>query len=126
MNPRIALTGLFLVFHAAGAKAEVLTLQWDANRQFVHEGTLAPGKFLEVCGKLRAASRIEWSFQASAPLLSNVHYHQGKEVIYPARHAASNSLSERLIAPVDQEYCWMWTNRGAASAKLSLRLIQAD
>ena len=126
MNPRNVFLGLLLTLLAAGAKAEVLTLQWDANRQFAHEGTLAPGKFLEVCGKLAAASRIDWSFQASAPPLSNVHYHQGKEVIYPARHPASSSLSERLVAPVDQEYCWMWTNRSDLAAKLSLRLVQAD
>ncbi|MBI3147921.1 MAG: hypothetical protein HYZ17_05340 [Betaproteobacteria bacterium] len=99
-----------------------MPLHWDTEGGFQRQTTLRPGQSVEVCGKLPAQTRVKWSFSASAPLESNVHYHEGERVVYPARHEARTTHPETLQLPVAQEYCWMWSNRGGRDAALELRL----
>jgi hypothetical protein len=83
---------------------------------------VAPGKFAEVCGKLLRNDRVAWRFEASGPLDFNIHYHEGKAVRYPAREQAAAKSSGRLRAALDQDYCWMWTNRSGNPVELGLTL----
>jgi len=107
---------------AARAHAELIEIQWDAGQQFQRTVELAPGKFVEVCGKLRAPSTVDWRFESTGKLDFNVHYHEGKEVRFPARQDGVAKLSGQLVVQSDQDYCWMWTSKGAKPASLTLEL----
>jgi hypothetical protein len=106
------------------ANAGVVELSWDAQGMFKHEAEIKAGGILEVCGKLPAKLNIDWSFKSSPALESNIHFHQGKKVVFPAKHEAKESLSERFVTKVAKDYCWMWANRSDKMAQLSLNLTK--
>jgi hypothetical protein len=65
---------------------------------------------------------VSWRFQAGGPLNFNIHYHEGKDVHYPERREALSSASGRLQAALDQDYCWMWTNKAAQPVSVQVVL----
>ena len=113
----------FLVMFAAApvAHAEIIDIQWSGDGRFAHSGAVAAGKFLEICGKFPAGMKVNWEFEASAPMDFNVHYHVDKDVVFPAKMSAVATAKDTLTTKVPQDYCWMWTNPSAAMEKLSVR-----
>jgi hypothetical protein len=105
-----------------GAHAEVVDIAWSGDGRFSHQGLVAPGKFVELCGKLPAGLAVRWDFEAGAPLDFNVHYHVGKEAVFPVKLPAVAAAKDTLVARVEQDYCWMWSNKSAAAAMLSVQL----
>ena len=79
---------------------------------------VAPGKFAEWCGALRAGEKVQWDFQSAEPMDMNVHYHEGKNVHYPVKLDAVKSAKDTLQVVVAQDYCWMWTNKSGRPASL--------
>ena len=116
-----------LVFSFTTCKAEVISFKLEANPSFKNKVNIQPGKFSEVCGKLKKGNLIRWQFDSSAPLEFNIHYHEGKNVIFPYKMSAIKSGEEELLISLDQDYCWMWTNKSKEEVKLemSLRHVQA-
>jgi len=106
------------------ARAEVITIDWDPAGRFEHRQDVAPGKFAEVCGKLTRDQSIRWSFQAGAPLDFNIHYHEGKKVEYPAKQDGVRESQGTLPVGLDQDYCWMWTNKAAVPVALQVQLVR--
>lgn len=106
--------------HAAGES--LVEIQWNPNGVFQHSVDLAPGKFLEVCGKLAKGQVIRWQFESAAELDFNIHYHQGKDVVFPSKLGKVKLAKEALSVPIDQDYCWMWSNKGQSAASLRLQL----
>ena len=104
------------------ARADGVDIRWSADARFTHKTGIGPGKFVEVCGKLAAGQNVRWNFEAGAPLEFNIHYHQGKDVEYPAKLAAAARAEDTLQVKVAQDYCWMWSNKSAAPATLSVTL----
>ena len=102
------------------ARAEIITITWEKAGRFGRVFAVMPGKFLEVCGKLSKGESVAWSFRAGAPVDFNVHYHEGKQVVYPDKRDASVSAHGNLAVAVNQDYCWMWSNKGQASVTVSL------
>ena len=47
-----------LLFPACAAGAEVTDIEWSAEGRFVHETRVAPGEFVELCGKLPAGLKV--------------------------------------------------------------------
>lgn len=111
-----------LAGHAWSA-GQLVGIEWSAQGRFRHTATLPPGAVLEVCGPLETGVLVNWSFTADLPLESNVHYHEGERVTYPAKHPPLKQLEARLVADGKHEFCWMWRNRqnGAATLELELR-----
>ena len=103
------------------AQAEVIDLVWTPAGTFERQLSIAPGKFAELCGALAKGQSVQWSYEASSPLDFNIHYHQGKDVVYPARANAARSEGT-LAVDAAQDYCWMWTNKSAAAVALLVRL----
>jgi len=123
---RCALKGLMLpalVLVASAAHADADDIEWAADGSAAREVQVAPGRFVEWCGKLRRGEKVQWRFDASGPLNFNVHYHQGKDVHFPSKQDAVAKADGTLDIASDQDYCWMWTNKSAtpASLKASLR-----
>jgi hypothetical protein len=104
------------------AAAQMVPVEWDAAGQFSKELAVPPGKFVEACEKLHKGIKVTWSFEAAAPLDFNVHYHEGKQVRFPAKKNQVAKDEGTLTTQLEQDYCWMWTNKGAADATLRLRL----
>ena len=96
--------------------------------------TIVPGKPLEVkarplppyqmheeCGKLLAGDRLEYAWQAKAPLKFNIHYHEGKAVIMPVTRDDVKSDSAEFKALIPQDYCLTW-EAGAQGTLLDYRV----
>jgi hypothetical protein len=105
-------------------RAEIVDISWSGDGRFERRLAVAPGKFAEVCGKLAKAQSVAWRFDASGPLNFNIHYHEGKDVRYPERRDALASASGQLRVALDQDYCWMWTNKTGQPVALQLLLTR--
>ena len=104
------------------AHAEVVDIVWDISGSFQRDMEIAPGKFAEVCGRLRKGQAVAWSFKSDTPMDFNIHYHEGSNVVVPAKRDQTASLDGSLVAPTDQDYCWMWQNGSGSKNKLSVGL----
>jgi hypothetical protein len=80
---------------------------------------LRTGEVHESCHKLDDGVKLSYSFESSSPALFNIHYHQGKEIIYPVAEQIMMSNEGTLSADSMQTYCLMWTN--PQSQTLTLR-----
>jgi len=107
---------------AAMASAHIVDIQWDASGRSVHKAVIQAGKFVEVCGALKPGQKITWSFQGSAPMNFNIHYHLGKQTVYPAKLNDVKAAAQTLQVQAEQVHCWMWSNKTAAAASLELGL----
>ena len=120
LTARIAIAAM-LILGISIASASVQMIEWDNNGEFRHSAEVESGGFAEICGSLSSQEQVDWSFEASDKLDFNIHYHQGDEVVYPAEVEAVAELADLLFAPIDQTYCWMWTNQ--QSFKVSFTLV---
>ena len=114
------------IFCFSTCKAEIFSFKLDANPSFKTQANIQPGKFSEVCGKLKKGNLIRWQFDSSGPLEFNIHYHEGKNVIFPYKMSAIKSGEEELLISLDQDYCWMWTNKSKEEVKLEMSLRHAQ
>jgi hypothetical protein len=119
---RVAGAAFVLALTATGALAEIVAITWDAAGRFERSLGVAPGKFVEACGKLPAGLAVGWNFEAAAPLDFNVHYHVGKTVVYPSKLDAVAAAKDTLRTKVEQDYCWMWSNKSSGPATLQFKL----
>lgn len=101
--------------------AAIVDLDW-VDRSFTKEASIAPQKFLEICGALKKGETVAWQFKGSAATDFNIHYHVGKKVTYPRKLKGVASATGKLAVPIDQDYCWMWTNKAGKSAQLLVNL----
>ena len=84
---------------------------------FRHE--IQPAKIVEECRVLKAQEVVRYSFEASAAVDFNVHFHRGDTVNYPVKKDAISKLEGSFTAPSREEFCWMWSNR--SSSPVSIR-----
>ena len=124
MIHRISLALILAVLCSTAARADIIDIAWNEQGRFERRVSVAPGKFAEVCGKLARADSVAWRFDASGPLNFNIHYHEGKDVRYPERRDALAGASGRLQVALDQDYCWMWTNKSGQAVDLNLLLMR--
>lgn len=115
---------LVAMFGPVTAWADIVDIKWTAG-EFAHKTAIAPSKFLEVCGKLNRSDSVAWNFSGNAAADFNIHYHVGKEVSYPENRKAVASGDGVLSVALDQDYCWMWTNRSAQPIEIALNLKRA-
>jgi hypothetical protein len=110
------------VAFAMPARADLVEIAWDGQGRFERTLTVAPSKFAEVCGKLEKGQSIAWSFQAQQPVNFNIHYHEGKNVVFPEKKNDTASMEGTLAVAVEQDYCWMWQNKRGTPASIVLSL----
>lgn len=122
--PPVLSLALPALLAAAPLRAEIVEIRWTAEQRFEHRFSVAPGKFAELCGAPGQGAEVRWAYEADAALDFNVHYHVGREVVYPVRQPAQAQAAGTLVAAVAQDYCWMWTNRGAQPVALVVRLAR--
>lgn len=120
MRKHLPIAALLAVL--SGAHAEVVDIRWSDTGLFEHKGPVAAGKFVELCGKLPAGLAVRWDFEADLPVDFNVHYQVGKDVVFPNKLSAVASAKSTLVTMIEQDYCWMWTNKAAVASTLSVHL----
>ena len=103
-------------------RADVVDIAWDATDRFETVQSVAPGKFAEVCGRLTQGQSIGWSFTADKPMNFNIHYHAGKQIVFPANQDEATRVEGSLKVRLDQDYCWMWANKSNLPASVQLTL----
>lgn len=109
---------------AAAASSPITEIRWSTDGHFRHEAGVPPGKFIELCGKLAQGAVVRWRFESTAPLDFNIHYHVGKDVVYPARLNQASQAQDVLTIVVPQDYCWMWINKGGDAVRLKVELVR--
>ena len=119
----LALAPLMLIGGQALA-AGVVEINWDAGGHFDHSLTVVRGKVAEVCGKLPPGLSVRWEFGSDVPMDFNIHYHSGKDVVFPTKLKAVATADGVLETKSDQSYCWMWTNASNKLATLTLHLAR--
>lgn len=107
---------------ALPARAQVIDIAWAADGTFEQNVSVAPGRFAEFCGALNPGQSVEWGFKASRGLNFNIHFHEGQEVRTPARADGRREAQGTLAVDSAHEYCWMWSNKSAAVARLRVHL----
>ena len=101
----LSLLAVFALSTAVGAAPpEGVT----AEKPFAH--SVRPRQIAEECFRLPAGKTIGYAFESSAPVDFNIHYHAGKDVVYPIKSDQVRQAADRFTAPSDQEFCLMWTN----------------
>jgi hypothetical protein len=115
--------GVGLLMAGLSARSEVIDIVWQDGARFDRTLTVAPGRFAELCGTLGAGNTVTWSFDADGVLDFNIHFHLGKDVRYPSLMDGVRGSQGILTVDIAQDYCWMWTNKSAAAAKLAVRLV---
>lgn len=124
MNRRYAYLAAvaMLVGTAAFAASHIIDIAWAADGRFTHRTSVEPGKFVELCGKLEAGDAIRWSFDASAPMDFNIHYHVGDKTEYPTKQAQISANQGTLRIAVAEDYCWMWSNKSTHRLRVNVLL----
>ena len=107
---------------AIDARAERVKIAWDTAGRFETTVSVAPGKFAEVCGKLAQSQSIAWSFKGDRPMNFNIHYHEDKQVVFPAKQDAAVDAQGKLDASLSQDHCWMWTSKTDLRAQVRIVL----
>lgn len=116
-----AIVAMLLLAALHSAHAELVEVQWSADGRFTHEGPIAASKFVEVCGKLPGGVKVRWAFEAGAPVDFNVHHHAGQDVVFPSKLSAVSSGKDALSTKIEQDCRWMWNNKLASPATLSVQ-----
>lgn len=89
---------------------------------FEHSWSVAPGKFAEINLVLADKASVVATYTIEGGQMSwNVHSHvDDKAVIH---HEGSDAKGEvEFVAPGDGIYSYMWTNKGDAEVKISVKL----
>ncbi len=107
---------------AASATSHIVDITWGGDGAFAHTAAVEPGKFVELCGKLEPGAQVAWRFESTVPLDFNIHYHVGKDTVFPARRAQVRSGDDVLRVAASEDHCWMWTNKTGERAALQVRL----
>jgi hypothetical protein len=115
--------GISMAAFDAGA-VEPIELEWQADGTFGRDVAVPAGEFVEACGKLPAKAKVAWRFEAGGPVDFNIHFHEGSKVVFPEKKDDVAAANGTLDAPVAQDYCWMWTNKGPTEASVRLQLAR--
>lgn len=106
----------------ASAVAELIEVKLAPGTIVEKRLTVAPGKFAELCSALQRGQAVSWQFRSETATDFNIHYHVDKRVEYPEQRKNVKDANGRLVIEIDQDYCWMWTNRSAASIVVDVAL----
>jgi hypothetical protein len=57
----------------------------------------------------------------------NIHFHRGKDVVYPVKQPAVRAAEDTFRAPAAEDYCLMWehADSGTASVEGMLERVPA-
>ena len=87
---------------------------------------LQPGKIHEDCFTLQAGQHVQYNFKLERSGKFNLHYHKGKQVLYPLRSESVSEQKGDYVATVTQDYCLMWSGAKDGDTKLGYEFIVVE
>jgi hypothetical protein len=81
-----------------------------ALASYEHSVVLAAGQVHETCNELPAGDVLSYQYTGSSVSLFNIHYHDGKNIIYPVPDELAFRRNSSLTTGSAQNYCLMWKN----------------
>jgi hypothetical protein len=91
----------------------------SAHAEVAKPVTIKSGKMFEKCLLLTPPQKIEYSFESTAKVNFNLHYHKGEQVYYPVKLDRTNGESGLYVAKAKETYCLMWENKSGADVELN-------
>lgn len=107
---------------ASSAQRQLVEVTLPSHRPLVRQLTALPRDFVELCTRLQAGAVLDWAFESEAPVGFNIHFHLEGTVRYPEGISAVTAAKGRLAPVASHDYCWQWSNPGAASANIRVRI----
>lgn len=95
---------------------------WDAQGAASTVVTVAPSDTQQLCTRLQPGQRVVWAFVSQSTVDFNLHHAQGQGLHYVVQKTAVREARDALEPARAQHYCWMWTNRTEAPARISVQL----
>ena len=90
-----------------------------APARFGHFGLDVPARGFEGhCLKLEAVEPTHYRFRATGEVDFNIHYHRGKDVHYPVKTNASQTVDSTFTAPQADDYCLMGERKGDGAVRI--------
>jgi hypothetical protein len=83
---------------------------------------LGPYESFERCFELNAGESLRYSYEASAPVRFDLHFHSGDKTQYPVLREGSLSGSGVFAARQKNEYCAYWGLRDEGLAEVTFEL----
>jgi hypothetical protein len=80
----------------------------------------------EYCVTLKPGQLLSYSFQSSNELEFNIHYHDGKQVVFEKGPLNSNVIKDEFRASQKANYCWMWSNKTPKKQTLDYKVKLAN
>jgi hypothetical protein len=96
------------------------TLVGDEPRA-LQDVAIAPFEFHEECAPLHAGDRIDYRFEAKAPVDFEIYYQDGLAHVAPVSRAGTTADSGIFPVPAPRRYCLRW-EAGQRGALLDLRV----
>ena len=81
------------------------------NGEMLVEMAGVVNKMSEQCLPLKAGDSIRYQFNSPSPLNFNIHYHTEKTTGFQVKLTEVSRHQGEFSTAVDQEYCFMWTNK---------------
>jgi hypothetical protein len=82
---------------------------------------LPPYASHDECVRLAPGDRLEYAFEASAPVAFDIRYREGAAVVAPVVREQSRTDAGVFVARIARDYCLMW-EAGAAGVLIDYRL----
>ena len=83
------------------------------------EKALASTKAHEECMTLEPNQELTYAFKATTDLKFNLHYHEGKNVVFPIKEDKISKHSGTFKPKSKQDYCLMWANKSDKDATVT-------
>ncbi|MDW7712131.1 MAG: hypothetical protein SCH98_16820 [Deferrisomatales bacterium] len=102
--------------------ALLLTLALGGRALAQERIRLGPYETYERCIELNPGNSLRYSYEASAPLRFDIHFHAGEKTQYPVYRDGALSGSGVFTARQRNEYCVYWALRDEGSADLTFEI----
>lgn len=107
---------------ASPAQRQLVEVALPIERPLIRVLTAPPREFIELCARLRAGRTLDWAFESEAPVMFNTHFHLDGAVKYPEGISAVTAARGRLAPGGSHDYCWLWSNPGAAPVNIRVQI----
>ncbi len=81
--------------------------------------SIEPNGFYEACDKWAPGQKVNYSFQTSAKVNFDVHYHTADGKEYPQKEDGVSKLDGSFVVDKEAIYCCMWANPHSKSVGLT-------
>lgn len=113
-----------LALLATGCASETVTP--DAPKA-AREFPIAPYEIHEACADMVAGDRLDYWFEAQAPVAFHLYYREGLAFVSPVSRDGTQAFGGVFVATADRRYCLQWeAGQQGALIDYSLRLLRTE